>query len=188
MRKLNSKKGSSMVIALVTILIVTLACLSLFMTMSAVTRKAGSSVQMEQARIAAASASQVIQKQIEEGVTVTKDSSGSTGGETYTATVNNQISQYIYDELGNETKTFTLDNPVEFPKSYSKCDLKMTIWKGSEDGASAEGGSSDNTLYVKVTAKVSGVGGAESCSLTSSFDSWELENGMSWWKYSGEMK
>lgn len=197
MSKLKNKNGDSIVIALVVMLVATLTCLSLFLTMSAFIGNVGQKKDREQARILAASLSEVIQKEIS---SVTVDSGG---GEPRLVIESESLAEYLYNNIGNGWAWYNEDETLYQNKAAATRKFNETVQLG-ENGKTADvlismywtssgenelsGNYSQRELFITVTVTVNGFGGGQSCSLTSHFEYSVVERNLFWWNYTGEME
>lgn len=177
-KKLRGIAGASIVIALLLLLVSTLACASLFYIISTAVKNAGQGRDREQALLLAQSMSQAVQKDVEN-----KNSAlakylaanlGKSGWPVYTAEGN----AFGNKDITAATKTFTMtsDTKAATASNYDPLDVKVTLSIYEEqDGVK-------KILHITTMATVKGKAGNQAASVTSNYDyNSETET----WSYTG---
>ena len=192
MCKLKNEEGSTIVIALIFVMVITLACMSLFLAMSATSANAGKSKDREQAEILCASLSRIIQEEISEGVTIYEASADEPGVGRYVFDDSDSIGKYIMNSLGTAdwtyynphegdhndlndnriTKTFDMsqliDRSVDAKEKF-RCTVSMHWESDYNTEYAAHNDYTGRSLYVTVAVEVQGRSGNQENKMTSRF-------------------
>lgn len=180
-QKIKKKNGVSMVLALITSLVVTLACASLFAAVSSMIRSAANDREWQRARILAVSVSEAIK---EEFLHVEAQKKASADGETveyqfkdYPHTYKGSIPDYVYSNLGQgqwawyqgegsfgdrAAVTETLSFGTVRVDERAIGDVTVEIYGESRGENDLEQLNKERELYVTVITKV----GKQECSMT----------------------
>ena len=195
--KLNQKAGYAIVFALVAILVITLACMSIFAAASSAVKNAVSEQDRQQAKILAESlANDVIAAEID----AVYDKAPQNDGEPVYE--DDSLAAYLYSNIAmntadpqgswtwynddeafrskkNASRSFPLSGDALADKNISG-EITMYWESTGEDETNKDYG--NRKLYIEVTVNYAGRGGTESATVTTVYECLSRDNEQYFWK------